>query len=781
MGASDSHLIPNGSPTKWLMLTLTFLEPDEQRNVISTNRRYSSFQHSDMFHRALCICLKNYGVYVPQALPASERNWKQFYQELLPLRKMWLQSTAEELTKEQQEEALLERKAHTSQKDNSARFRVKVYARFRPIDEARKLEAAEGNPIGDISSASDNSKDFVLPLHQRLNMIRMSGGAKTRREALRVLASEGDWFGAKWAGVQQQQQERAAASKQEKDTEHPTNDGQNDENENNKNLLAACEAENEMRSPLKFTRRQERTPMVSKVQSVDTALNRVTMLLPDVGLREFAFDGVVEGKGDSRQQERCYSLMCKRLVCDFLNGYNSTCVAYGQTASGKTYTMIGPDGVNTTGPGSAAMGVIPRACMEVLGSLNDSRRASLGLESSLSISYIEIYGDFVCDLLKGGERVGHSKVAAQRFVLSGTVEMPVATLDDIYHALRLGDDTRRRAATAMNDRSSRAHALVILTLNTVNTRTGINKQSRLFLADLGGSERVEKSKIDGGASRVNKEASEFSAGFHQGDRMREAVYINLGLLALKRCIEALNESSVYVPFQDSKLTMLLSTGLGGDSKTSIIITNSLDPAHAAETGASLRFGERCALVENEARNEVSILASVLAKLDENIASLEKVIVEKEVWEEKCVTRKDMNAEEGTFESSGMGGVETQKVTYLTGAEDERKELSALLARRRSFVGDTSTEDQVETTVMGFGKDVAKLYGLGLGFDEKSDAKANNERFHEEISAEQLSKVVQKKGAKGWTKADDLEKDPKKLEQLAKKAKRSKLVYSGISA
>ena len=778
MGANSSSLVPHGTPSKWLMNVIGFLEPSDQRNVISLDKKFSSFSHTDMFHRALCLTLFNYGVYVPSVLPLSERNWKHLYQELLPLRTMWTETTSSDELSQEQEKELMgvgpERKVVSSQKDNSARFRVKVYARFRPVDETKQKE------IGDSSSTSvgeqSAGKDFALPLHQRLNLIRMSGGAKTKRDALRVLASEGDWFGAKWAGVQKQQKRQARL-----DASSETSENQNGD-ENIVNELAVCEAETEMRSPLKFSGKRARTPMVSKVQHVDTALNSVTMLLPDVGLRDFAFDGVVEGRGSPRQQERCYSLMCKRLVVDFLNGYNATCVAYGQTASGKTYTMIGPEGASTSSSGESDMGVIPRACMEVLGSLNDGRRASMGLESHLSISYIEIYGDYISDLLKGGARVGHSKVAAQRFVLSGTVEIPVSTLDEIYHALNVGDDARRRAATAMNDRSSRAHALVILTLKTVNSRTKVSKQSRLFLADLGGSERVEKSKIDGGVSRVNKETSEFSAGFHLGERMREAVYINLGLLALKRCIEALNESCVYVPFQDSKLTMLLSTGLGGDSKTSIIITNSLDPAHAAETSSTLRFGERCALVENEARNEISILASVLAKLDDNIASLEKTIQTKERWEEKYVTRTDLNAEEGTFESSGMGGVETQKVTYVTGAVEERKELSALLARRRSFVGGISAEeDRKAPSVMGFGKDVASIYGLGEGFDESSDAKADNERFYEEIPAELLSKVVQKKGAKGWTKAGDLEKDPKKLEQLAKKAKRSKLVYSGISA
>ena len=101
--------------------------------------------------------------------------------------------------------------------------------------------------------------------------------------------------------------------------------------------------------------------------------------------------------------------------------------------------------------------------------------------------------------------------------------------------------------------------------------TGVKRSSRLFLADLGGSEQVKKSQVDAGVNRIVGEEEAFSLGFQLGEHMREAVYINLGLLALKKCIEALNNDQPYVPYQDSKLTMLLSSGLGGNSKTAVLI------------------------------------------------------------------------------------------------------------------------------------------------------------------------------------------------------------------
>jgi kinesin family protein 5 len=153
------------------------------------------------------------------------------------------------------------------------------------------------------------------------------------------------------------------------------------------------------------------------------------------------------------------------------------------------------------------------------------------------------------------------------------------------------------------------------------------------MADLGGSEQVKKSKVDAGVSRLGTQA-EHSVGFQMGDRMREAVYINLGLLALKKCIEALNNEASYVPYSDSKLTMLLSTGLGGDSKTSVVVCGNMDTLHAGETMASMRFGERCASVEVEARNNATMLAGVLSDIDRQIGELEEAIRSKERWESR---------------------------------------------------------------------------------------------------------------------------------------------------
>jgi len=771
MGAEQSRrrqqLLPDGALIPaWIISSLRFCDEKEIFSILMLSSKFATFSRDDRFFKEISMNLRYRGVYVPAKLPLSERSWKAFYMELHTT--VWADSAPVPDPAAAESEGDLEviRTIHSSQKASSARFRVNVYARFRPLSEKQQQmqQPASKLPEGE-------EVECVLPLHQRLRMIKMSG-AKTQREALRTLASEGDWFGQKWAAVQNSANAKGPS-------------------ERDPNVLVEHESclLKPKDQPLTFIKSNSiKDRVVAKVQSADQATGRVIVIAPDVGVREFSFDGVVSSPAaglaaSNKQQEHCYSLMAKRLVVDFINGYNSTCIAYGQTASGKTFTMTG-------GADGCTPGIVPRACTEVLTYLHDSlgMRAQLGIQATLSMSYIEIYGDMVCDLLKGGERVGHSKVASQSFVLSGAMETSVQCLDDVYTALKTGDAQKRRAATAMNDRSSRAHALVILTLTQTRASTGVSRKSRLFLADLGGSEKAAKSKVEAGKSRVTGEAGEYLVGFEKDVRMREAVNINLGLLALKRCIEALNLQSqaTYVPYQDSKLTMLLSQGLGGNCKTSIVVCAAMDPAHAVETMATMRFGERCALVENDARNGASVLASLLAELDVDIAATENAIVAKEKWVHKDVQRKDVNAEAGTFEAQGMGGMETKKVSYLTGAEAERRHLAALLARRRAFTGkaDEAEEGQGKEnvpTAMAFGKSVAQEYGIGTAFDEAADAQADNRRFHEALAKNELSAVVRMRGGKNWTSTKELEHDPKKLEEMAKKVKRSKLVYSGISA
>ena len=187
-----------------------------------------------------------------------------------------------------------------------------------------------------------------------------------------------------------------------------------------------------------------------------------------------------------------------------------------------------------------------------------------------------------------------------------------------------------------------------------------------------------------------------------GDRLREAVYINLGLLALKKCAVALRRGDEYIPFQDSKLTMLLSTALGGNSKTAVVICASQQRRHADETVRALRFGEVCGALENTADMQSAMVQSMIYAVEREIEKIESEIKQKERWEVREVRRNDPNAEHGTLEAA-QGAQEIIKTGVIVGAEAERERLETLIKRRAILVGGKKGDEGLLTVAeMGFG-------------------------------------------------------------------------------
>ena len=254
---------------------------------------------------------------------------------------------------------------------------------------------------------------------------------------------------------------------------------------------------NKQRASISSMKKDAAEKITASVQSVDPGAGRVVMIAPDVGLREFTFDGVFP---QSTSQTNVYDTVARRLVIDFVNGYNATALAYGQTGtsivsfsslfqivchlkesngpfvvvwhtlplhtyhnhtmsiataafkpvgSGKTFSMFGLDESAIFTGGASSRGTVPRVCEEVLTAMKD-RQQSFDIESEVGVSYVEVYGDQVSDLLKFGARCGQSKVASQRFVLQGAAERPIQSMEDVAEVLRTGAQQKRRAATAMN-------------------------------------------------------------------------------------------------------------------------------------------------------------------------------------------------------------------------------------------------------------------------------------------------------------------------------------------
>ena len=286
-------------------------------------------------------------------------------------------------------------------------------------------------------------------------------------------------------------------------------------------------------------------------------------------------------------QEDIYSFGVKGIIDSVLDGYNGTVLAYGQTSSGKTYTMQGEMGSEST------KGIIPRMIKHVF----DYIYKQEGTEFMIKVSMIEIYQEKIRDLLditRVNLPIREDNIKG--IYVDGCSERYVGCDNDVLSALDLGSANRAQAATNMNEHSSRSHSIFILTINQTNKKEGFSKVGKLYLVDLAGSEKISKT----GAT---------------GHTLEEAKIINKSLTTLGRVINNLTDGkSSHVPYRESKLTRVLQESLGGNSKTCLIITCSPSIYNESETLSTLRFGERAKKIKNKPKINKEVTVAELQKL-----------------------------------------------------------------------------------------------------------------------------------------------------------------------
>eukprot|EP00736_Rhodelphis_marinus_P006684 Rmarinus@m.1448 len=305
--------------------------------------------------------------------------------------------------------------------------------------------------------------------------------------------------------------------------------------------------------------------------------------------RTFSFDRILGGRASQRD---VYSVIARPIVHDVLNGFNGTIIAYGQTGSGKTHTMFGPPAFWQDTPAAPVelseferdCGVIPRAVDAIFSHIANNPRQ----EFLVTLQFCEIYMEFIKCLLDGEKtNLSLREHPNQGVYVEGVTELEIHSLEEFLDAIREGARNRATFATNMNATSSRSHAILSVCVEQCELSSGdggkqaMLKTSVFRFVDLAGSERVSRS-------------------LSEGPRLEEAKRINKSLAALSNCISALAAQSVHVPFRDSKLTRLLSDGLGGNSKTCMCATVSPDAYDYEETISTLSFLTRAMRVETHA-------------------------------------------------------------------------------------------------------------------------------------------------------------------------------------
>ncbi|XP_058461239.1 chromosome-associated kinesin KIF4-like [Malaya genurostris] len=276
-------------------------------------------------------------------------------------------------------------------------------------------------------------------------------------------------------------------------------------------------------------------------------------------------------------QRDVYGTSVKSLVDKILDGFNVTILAYGQTGSGKTFTM----GTSFEGKYDDRMGIIPRAMVDLF----DQILASSEFQCAVSCSFVELYQENVYDLLSFRnrfEKLVGIREDANGVIIPGLTEIPVKNADETLRWMIQGASARAVAPTPMNKESNRSHTIFTLTVRKIKNNQ-ITSVSKLHLVDLAGSERSKKTQTI-------------------GDRFRESIQINKGLLALGNVIAALasaKNTKGYISYRDSKLTRLLQNSLGGNSITLMLACISPSDYNVDETLSTLRYADRALRIRNK--------------------------------------------------------------------------------------------------------------------------------------------------------------------------------------
>lgn len=322
--------------------------------------------------------------------------------------------------------------------------------------------------------------------------------------------------------------------------------------------------------------------------------------------KTFTFDNVF---GPTSKQIDVYNCVVSPLIDEVLSGYNCTVFAYGQTGTGKTFTMLGERGnASSSWQTDPLAGVIPRA----VGHLIDELRI-LDVEYTIRVSFLELYNEELFDLLSPIDdnskiRLYEDSAKKGSVIIHGLEEVTVHSKNEVFNIMDRGTMKRQTAATLMNANSSRSHTVFSITVHMREKAVDseeLLKTGKLNLVDLAGSENIGRS------GAVEK-------------RAREAGNINQSLLTLGRVITALVEKAPHIPYRESKLTRLLQDSLGGRTKTSIIATVSPAVCNIEETLSTLEYANRAKNIQNRPEvNEKLSKAQLIKEYTEEIDRLRR--------------------------------------------------------------------------------------------------------------------------------------------------------------
>ncbi|XP_033889015.1 kinesin-like protein KIF21A isoform X10 [Acipenser ruthenus] len=497
--------------------------------------------------------------------------------------------------------------------------------------------------------------------------------------------------------------------------------------------------------------------------------------------KAFTFDYVFD---IDSQQDAIYSACTEKLIEGCFDGYNATIFAYGQTGSGKTYTMGTGFDVSI---GENELGIIPRAVKHLYKGIDERKQAAIeqGLPSpefKVNAQFLELYNEEVLDLfdttrdIELRKQKSHIKIhedANGGIYTVGVTTRTVNTEAEMIQCLKLGALSRTTASTQMNVQSSRSHA--IFTIHLCQVRVCANAEN----------DNETDNRIMDGSSQMN-EFETLTAKFHfvdlagserlkrtgaTGERAKEGISINCGLLALGNVISALGDKSKkssHVPYRDSKLTRLLQDSLGGNSQTVMIACISPSDRDFMETLNALKYANRARNIKNRVMVNQDKASQQISALRTEIARLQMELMEYKTGK-RIIGEDGMDSVNDMFHENSMLQTESNNLRIRIKAMQEtidaqRARLTQLLSDQANQVLANAGEgnEEIGNMIKNYIKEIEDLRAKLL------ESEAVNEHLRKNLSRASSRSPFFGGPASFSTSVIEPEKEATEIIELAKK-------------
>ncbi|KAL7811276.1 P-loop containing nucleoside triphosphate hydrolase protein [Trichoderma aethiopicum] len=478
---------------------------------------------------------------------------------------------------------------------------------------------------------------------------------------------------------------------------------------------------------------KENSTVVVNADGVKGQVIELSMGANALSNKTYSFDRVFSPAAD---QSMVFDDVVKPILEEMLAGYNCTIFAYGQTGTGKTYTMSG-DMSDTLGMLSDEAGIIPRVLQQLFNKLENENT-----DNCVKCSFIELYNEELRDLLSTDEstklkiyddasRRGHATTLVQ-----GMEEKHIKNAAEGIKVLQEGSLKRQVAATKCNDLSSRSHTVFTITAYVKSSNDqGVEElvsAGKLNLVDLAGSENIQRSGAE------NKRAT-------------EAGLINKSLLTLGRVINALVDHSPHIPYRESKLTRLLQDSLGGRTKTCIIATISPSKSNLEETISTLEYAFRAKNIRNKPQMHMITKKMLLRDFTVEIEKLKSELIS--TRQRNGVYLSNEMFEEMTAQSESRRIVLEEKSARLETLEANlRNKVQELFSLNISFMGmkkdHEATKAQLDETQGVLDQTDIILAATRKTLEEETERRKAHEQTEEKLTEigsvliDKLQKTVQ---------------------------------------